>query len=67
VFKTLRAKIIASYILIVFLCLFLAGSAAVLLISRYQEVVARRNMRLLAVAWSAGCRPSWPSGRLSPR
>jgi two-component system OmpR family sensor kinase len=50
VFKTLRAKIIASYILIVFLCLFLAGSAAVFLISRYQEVVARRNMRLLAVA-----------------
>ena len=49
-FKTLRAKIIASYALIVFLCLFLAGSASVFLFNRYQEVVARRNMRLLAVA-----------------
>ncbi|MFQ6058461.1 MAG: sensor histidine kinase [Anaerolineae bacterium] len=49
-FKTLRAKIIVSYALIVFLCLFLAGSASVFLFNRYQEGVARRNMRLLAVA-----------------
>ncbi len=46
-FKSLRAKLISSYFLIVFLSLLLAGSAALFLFDRYQERVAYREMRLL--------------------
>ncbi|MBS1251910.1 MAG: Alkaline phosphatase synthesis sensor protein PhoR [Anaerolineales bacterium] len=46
-FKTLRAKLIATYAVVVILCLVLAGSAAVYLFNSYQEQTSRRNMRLL--------------------
>ncbi|MFQ5857143.1 MAG: sensor histidine kinase [Anaerolineae bacterium] len=49
-FKTLRAKLIATYAVVVILCLLLAGSAAVYLFNNYQEQTARRNMRLLVNA-----------------
>ena len=49
-FKTLRAKLIVSYAVLVMLCLILAGSSAVFLFNRYQAYTARKNMRLLVVA-----------------
>lgn len=49
-FKTLRTKLIATYAVVVILCLVLAGSAAVYLFNSYQEHTARRNMRLLVIA-----------------
>jgi len=55
-FKTLRSKLIATYALIVVLCLVLAGAAAVVLFNNYQERVARRNMQILVTALSAQIR-----------
>jgi len=49
-FKTLRAKLIVTYAVVVILCLLLTGSAAVFLFNRYQEYTARRSMRLLVIA-----------------
>ncbi len=49
-FKTLRAKLIATYAVVVILCLLLTGTSAVLLFNRYQAFTARRNMRLLVTA-----------------
>ncbi len=51
-FKTLRSRLIATYALIVVLCLVLAGASAVVLFNNYQERVARRNMQVLATALS---------------
>ncbi len=49
VLSSLRVKLLLSYVGIVVLTLFLAGSAAVFLFNRYQERVAYRDMRLIAV------------------
>jgi len=41
-FTTLRSRLIASYVLIVFLCLILAGLTTVILMRQYQERAAQR-------------------------
>ncbi len=55
-FKTLRAKLIATYAVVVILCLVLAGSAAVYLFNIYQERTAQRNMRLVALTLASQVR-----------
>jgi signal transduction histidine kinase len=53
VLNSLRVKLLLSYVGIVVLSLFLAGSAAVFLFNRYQERVAYRDMRLIAATVAA--------------
>jgi len=65
VFKSLQAKIISSYVLIVVLSLLLTGSATLILFDRYQERVAYREMRLLATAMAN--RALTLLGQLPPR
>jgi two-component system OmpR family sensor kinase len=48
-FSTLRARLIASYAVILVLALLLAGSAAVVLFNRYQALTAYRDMQLVAM------------------
>jgi len=47
-FTTLRSRLIASYVLIVFLCLILAGLTTVVLMRQYQERVELARLRNVA-------------------
>jgi signal transduction histidine kinase len=49
-FRTLQAKLLASYALVIFLCIFLTGTSLVLLLSNYQERLALTRLESVAAA-----------------
>ena len=49
-FRTLQAKLLASYALVIFLCIFLTGTSLVLLLSNYQERLALTRLESIAAA-----------------
>ena len=49
-FRTLQAKLLASYALVIFLCIFLTGTSLVLLLSDYQERLALTRLEAVATA-----------------
>src|SRR5690242_19330971 len=66
-FASLRSRLIVSYVGIIFLCLFLAGSAFVLLLREYQQRIRLDQLADLSFPISAAVRILADRGFATPQ